>query len=98
MICYLAFVLFILKTIDKDQPLVVKLGILAPTKGSLPCKLLFKTFFCGFFMNLLAYFHAPGSKNYLLHHKIKNRKVTVFYFPVNYACAYHSTRGSTSAS
>ena len=50
MICYLAFALFILKTIDKDQPHVISGGILAPTKGYLPRKLWFKTFFYGFFI------------------------------------------------
>jgi hypothetical protein len=83
MICYLAFVLFILKTIDKDQPLVIKLRILAPTKGSLPRKLWFKSFFYGFFINLLPSPLIYGNKTYPKLDKIKNRKSTVFYFPVN---------------
>tara|TARA_R110002167_G_scaffold132277_4_gene316464 strand:- start:214 stop:411 length:198 start_codon:yes stop_codon:yes gene_type:complete len=64
MICYLAFALFILKTIDKDQPHVISGGILAPTKGYLPRKLWFKTFFYGFFINLLPSFLISGSKIY----------------------------------
>lgn len=60
MICYLALALFILKALNKDQPLKISKGILAPTQAYLPCKLLFKHFFYVLFMYLYQIFNLFG--------------------------------------